>query len=500
MANGSVDQTRFASEDVLRAWLDRICGAGYRGPGTATHEQLIDWVVEQVRAIDGFSVRTDEYELLSWLPVPEGDLEHAGALRADGDEIPVAGAVPYSAPATRTGALVHVPRTSPISAEDVGGNVVLRDFPAFALPYDLLFAQRLHLTTDTEQLLGQVWDRPGLANTVLHEDLLAAGSAGAAGVVFAFDLPREQIAGYFEPHMGTHYRVPAVFVGVDERDRLRQLADRGASIEINVSADVRPAVTRNVHATLPGQSEERIVLVTHTDGNTWVQENGVAALLAIGQQLAARPFGQRNRTIELTFTSAHLHISREGSHRYSAELDREYEDGTVAFAFAIEHLGARDLNPEPRPDGPGRRLAFTDAGEVLLWCVGPSDAMRRAVIDAITGRGLERVLVAPGFGAPVEGQVPQIVSFGGLGTPYNAHLVPTMSIITGPWSLWAPAFGAGAIDTGRFRRQALAAADVVLALDDVPHDEIAGGYLTDRAARAAGATPGRDVEPPELAP
>ena len=153
----------------------------------------------------------------------------------------------------------------------------------------------------------------------------------------------------------------------------------------------------------------------------------------------------------------------------------------------------------PRTDGPGRRLEFTDAAELLLWCVGPSDPMRRAVVDATSTRDLDRVLVAPGFGAPVEGQVPEIVSFGGIGTPYHAHLVPTMSIITGPWSLWAPAFGAEAIDIGLLRAQVLAAADVVRALDGVPRDAIADGYLADRAARAAGATAGRDVEPPELA-
>ncbi len=268
-----------------------------------------------------------------------------------------------------------------------------------------------------------------------------------------------------------------------------------------MQADVRPVTTRNVHATLPGQTDERIVLITHTDGNTWVQENGIAALLAIGQYVASLPIEQRRRTVELTFTSAHLHISREGSHRYSAQLDREYEEGTIAFAFAIEHLGARDLNPVPRTDGPGRQLAFTRRRRAAALVRRPERG------DAARGRrrdhpvaGLERVLVSPGFGAPVEGQVPQIVSFGGIGTPYHAHLVPTTSIITGPWSLWAPAFGADAIDIGLLRAQVLAAADVVRALDAVPRDAIAGGYLADRAARAAGATPGRDVEPPELAP
>jgi hypothetical protein len=496
---GVTDDALFASEAQLREWCERICGAGYRGTGTAVHDELIDWVVEEVGAIPGFTVRTDEYELLTWHPLPEGDLARAGEIRHGDADIVIAGAVPYSLPTTQSGRLVHLPREQAISA-DVVGKVVLRDFPSFALPYDLLFSQPIHLSPGCDELRGQIWDRPGLANTVLHEDLLAAGTAGAAGVVFAFDLPTAQLAGYFEPHMGTHYRVPAVFVGTEGREQLQALAAHETHVEMTVRANVRQGATRNVHATLPGQSDERIVLVTHTDGNTWVQENGIAALLAIGQYVARLPLAERRRTIELTFTSAHLHISREGSHRYSAQLDREYDEGSVACAFAIEHLGTRDLNPEARADGPGRHLVFGDGGELLLWCIGPSGAMREAVVDAVTRRGLGRVLVAPGFGAPVEGQVPPIVSFGGIGTPYHAHLVPTTSIITGPWSLWAPAFGANAIDFSLLRRQALAAADVVLALDGMSREEIAGEYPAYRAARAAGATAGRDVEPPERAP
>jgi hypothetical protein len=122
------------------------------------------------------------------------------------------------------------------------------------------------------------------------------------------------------------------------------------------------------------------------------------------------------------------------------------------------------------------------------------------VIQAVEGRHLERVLVTPGFGAPVEGQVPRIVSFGGLGTYFNMHLVPTTSIITGPWSLWAPSFGSTAIDIARFRQQTLAAGDVVVALEHLSSNEIAGDYHADRAARAAGAPTGTDHVPPEVAP
>ncbi len=490
----------FASEAALQEWCDRIGGAGFRGTGTDAHAGIIEWLEESLRAIPGVTVRSDEYEVLRWQPVPTGDLAAAGRLRADGADIAVAGAVPYSLPTTSTAPLVVLPPGEAITAENAAGQVVLRDFPHIPVPYELLLSLGFHVTADCDALRSEIWDRPGLANELLDAELLAAGAAGAAGLIIAFDLPREQVAGYFEPHRGTHYAVPAVFVGVDERDQLRAIAAQGGTVELSVTAEVAPARTRNVIATLPGQTSERIILVTHTDGNTWVQENGIAALLALAQRFAALPLEQRHRTIELAFTSAHLHISREGSARYAAQLDEQYDDGDIAFAFAIEHLGVRELVPVPRSEGPGRELVFTGGDELVLWAVGPSEAMRAAVVDAIVGHDLPRVLVAPGFGAPVDGQVPRIVSFGGLGTHFNVHLIPTTSIITGPWSLWAPAFGAEAIDIGLLRRQTAAACDIVRALDRVPRDEIAGGYLADRAARAAGAPVGVEHIPPEVAP
>jgi hypothetical protein len=93
-----------------------------------------------------------------------------------------------------------------------------------------------------------------------------------------------------------------------------------------------------------------------------------------------------------------------------------------------------------------------------------------------------------------------VASFGGIGTHFHTHLIPTASVITGPWSLWAPGFGRDAIDVARLRRQTLAAGDVVVALDAIPRDVIAGGYLEDRRARAAGTPNALEVEPPEVAP
>lgn len=64
-------------------------------------------------------------------------------------------------------------------------------------------------------------------------------------------------------------------------------ANRSSVADVTASADVAPSKTRNVFERLRGQTEERIVLVTHTDGNTWVQENGIAAPLALAAYFAA---------------------------------------------------------------------------------------------------------------------------------------------------------------------------------------------------------------------
>src|SRR5262249_26115050 len=126
-----------------------------------------------------------------------------------------------------------------------------------------------------------------LAEAALNDDLVAAGLAGAAGLIVAFDFPRGQVRGYYDPHTGTHYRVPGVFVGVDEALRLKQMAGSRASVGVLARTD--HATTRSVVATLPGQSAERIVFDANTDGNTWVQENGNAALLALAAYFSRLP-------------------------------------------------------------------------------------------------------------------------------------------------------------------------------------------------------------------
>ena len=167
----------------------------------------------------------------------------------------------------------------------------------------------------------------------------------------------------------------------------------------------------------------------------------------------------------------------------------------------MEHLGTRELLPQPDPDGAGQRLEFTGQGEPFLFAAGDSEVLRETAVNVTKGRNLDRTAVLQGLALPDPNRVPPICSMGGLGTFTQGHLVPTLAMISGPWSLYAPSFRRSAIDFKRMRSQLLAVGDTVLALDEVPREEIAGDYPSYREQRAQGAA---DLpaagEPPAVRP
>src|SRR5262245_12157125 len=205
-----VDERVFATEADLRQLNATIAGFGLRTTASPAHRRMVDWLERQARRIPGVTTTSEWFGIRRWLPLT-GDLGSTGVLTVAGERVPVAGAVPYSRPTLgSTGELVYLP-SGPITVDNARGKVVIRDFPAV--------------------------DRGYLAEGALNDDLVAAGLAGAAGLIVAFDFPREQVRGYYDPHTGTHYRVPGVFVGVDEALRLKQMAGSRASVGVLARTD-----------------------------------------------------------------------------------------------------------------------------------------------------------------------------------------------------------------------------------------------------------------------
>ncbi len=488
------DQSAFASEAQLLDWARQLESFGPRPTGSAAHDQYIDWIEDEVSAIPG--IRTSEltYEIDRW--------DTGGAtLSVGGANVPLAGAVPFSAATPAGGAaaqLVHIPTGTAITAANAAGKIVVRDLPWNNVPNALFFPPLLGwnvydpaltinlLGSDSTEVLAQA----GI-------DAAAAKTAGAAGVLMVSQLPRDQIDGTYAPYEGLPLGIPAAFVGVDEGTSLKAAIASGTTTG-TFASDVRwtPARTRTLLATLEGGNERKIVVESHTDGMNPVWDNGPLSMLAQARYFASLPLGCRPKTIQFAFVTGHLYqhltgptVREGGAGQLAAILDREYDEGKVAAVVVLEHLGARRYDAVVRSGGlPGKQLvAHRTLNELLLLPVTDSNPLRSLVRSTIYDRDVRRTAMVKGLSAADLSTVPHHCSFGGEGTPYVQHLLPTVSPIAAPKTLFSPQFGVEALDVPLMRKATLAFTDVILGLGPMSQSDIAGDFTFMREQRARGA-------------
>jgi hypothetical protein len=422
---------------------------GVRATGNRSHRRYVDWLERRMREVPGVRMRSVAFRIRRW--------DHRSTtLRLNGEALPLAGPIPYTAPGTATAPVVHVPAGQPITAANAAGRIVLRDVTGREDP-----------------------------------DLEAAGAAGAAGLLFAKDLPRRQLRGFYRPYRGVHWDVPGAYLGADEAQQIEDALARGGPViaTLRLRASVTPATTRMPLATLPGRGGRRLVVESHTDGVNAIWDNGPIVMLAMARYLARLPRRCRP-TVEFAFTTAHLYQSKSGAKWLARRLDREYERGRLAAVVAVEHFGAYHYAAVPRIDGPGSVLRRRPTHAPLVVAVTDSERLRAAVRRAVAP--IAPAPVVDGLDPVVRGRAPERCSFGGEGSPYNQRLIPTVGAIAGPPVLFAPAFGMEAVDFHFMRRQSVAFTGLLLRLGRMPQAAIAGKVPELRRRRAAGA-PGCDA-------
>jgi hypothetical protein len=180
-------------------------------------------------------------------------------------------------------------------------------------------------------------------------------------------------------------------------------------------------------------------------------------------------------------------VRHGGAGQLAEQLDRDYDKGTVSAVVVLEHLGARDYEMVPRKDGgPGSQLVDTGQRAIQFIGVTPSPSLVAAVDGVVRSYDLQRTILLQGADAPGT-TVPSHCSFGGEGTPYNIHLLPTIGVIAAPQFLYDPAVELEGIDFGVMHSEVLAFTELINRMQPMSQDEIAGEVPLERAQRANGA-------------
>ena len=157
------------------------------------------------------------------------------------------------------------------------------------------------------------------------------------------------------------------------------------------------------------------------------------------------------------------------------------------MVLALEHLGARDYEQAPRGAGkPGYLLRPNGLRAIQFIGVTPSQPLVGAVDSVVRHYRMLRTILLRGSDAPGS-TVPAHCSFGGEGTPYERHLLPTIGVISAPQYLYDPAFGLKTIDFDVMHSELLGYTALVLRLGKLRQTDIAGEVTSERRQRQAGA-------------
>jgi hypothetical protein len=248
-------------------------------------------------------------------------------------------------------------------------------------------------------------------------DLTQFQKAGAIGVILAWtDVSDANAADQYTPFSRPLQGIPGLYVGRETGVKLKSLAGSGAKATVVLEADIHPDTpTDTLIATLPGTNSDEVILVnTHTDGPNATEENGGLGILALAKYFAKLPKSERKRTIVFPLTTGHFAGPWVPSMRGVIQKYPDMIRKAVA-ALTVEHLGCKewadDTSLHYKPTGENEwAVAITEyasTGHVLVDALQGSSDQKTAVVNPVHGGWLGEGGSLARAGVPTIGYIPQ---------------------------------------------------------------------------------------------
>lgn len=484
------------SPKQVRADFQRMVDFGPRLTGSPAHARYVDWLRREFVKAGADLLPCDDYAYERWSAGRCGldllDGSSAGAVKVatyytrsqETSDAGIDGPLVYGgtlpAPSISAGAdlgalqaaLARYPDEVAAWASGIPGTVggspegsiLLVDLP---LPPPLTAGAFLPITTyaywpghtdaDWAQIdYRRTWIMPGLGIPLAPFE-----ATGAAGVVFIVDRSYEALAGNYLPFDHGYEPLPALYVDRDTGRDLRAQAGARSKARLTLTATRTKITTPSVTAVLPGESDECLILNTHTDGQGFVEENGGVAFVQLARHFGSLPPGKRlKRTLVFAAWPGHMSGALpelEGWMGAHPDLVKR-----AAAAMTIEHLGCSEW-----AETADKGYHATGENEVFgVWTTQGKmfEVTRDALIDADIPR---TALLRP----PVQF---------GVGGAFQTAGVPQIGAIAGPEYLLTitPSGDMEKLDERLAAKQIAWLADIAKRLDGIGAAELREGDPT----------------------
>ncbi|KAK7053833.1 hypothetical protein R3P38DRAFT_2852415 [Favolaschia claudopus] len=233
------------------------------------------------------------------------------------------------------------------------------------------------------------------------------------------------------------YDVPTLYVGNSTGEMIRGLIRENQIVSATVVlyAPSYSAPTQTVLGHLSGTANttDTIIIYTHSDGPSIVEENGPIILLAMAEY-----FAQHIPTINLDFVITTGHFS---GHRLNESLWMEQRPDIVAnakFAIACEHFGAMEWKDQVSANKSTPPVYKATGKLEPMWTMAneskASDELHQLYLSAFAGTPdtLRMALIAP---LRLNGTRSMWYGVGGASELGHSN-IPTIGIIPQPDYLW----------------------------------------------------------------
>jgi len=365
-----------------QVWMAKL---GPKYTGNNAHTTFVEFLATEF-AKTGCNVVRDRYTLPRW-EAKRWSIEVTGNSAGFNDfNAPVTSYFPYSGQTSAAGVsgeIVYAGRNPNFTLTGLHGKVALIDFTANTREWAKVY-QPWGINPPGEKFPDSMRPARGAVN-----DLTQFQKAGAVAVILGWtDVSDANAQDQYTPFSRPPQGIPGLYVGRSTLARLRALGT-GAGAKVVLEAETFPDTpTETIVATLPGASDEVIIVNTHTDGPNATEENGALGILALAKYFSKVPKSARKRTMVFPLTTGHFAGPWVPSIRGVIEKHPDVIKRAVA-ALTVEHLGCREWM-----DDAAMHYKATGKNE---WSVAitPDEKMGTALVRALDGSRDRAAVVNP---------------------------------------------------------------------------------------------------------
>jgi len=387
---GSGRTVALPSAAQVRADYQRMVDFGPRLPGYEEHHEFCDWIEDEFVKAGLELLPSDELPYRRWRP---GEM----SLQVDGTSYDPATTfvrVPGTPPEGVTGELVLDQGIPPSGPDPVSGNIALVELnvpthrtAGFFIAMSDYWQWRGHTGFEGA---AEEFDR--FAFSEWPVTLQPWADRGAKAVIFTTKASRDLVEGNWSPHQARVQPIPGIVLDREMSAELKARAASRPTTTLRLEADWQDSYVRQITGILPGESDEVVIVNSHTDGQNAFEENGAVALVHLARHFASlRGYEKLKRTLVFVAWPGHMADVRnrpDDTNTLPEQFGwipqhRDLFDRAIA-AITIEHLGAKRWADNPI-DG------YHDTGDTDFYAIWTTlGAMQELCITALKKSDLQR--------------------------------------------------------------------------------------------------------------